>query len=129
MHDTANFTTVAGPSIMELLSNPALEARRVEAPAGTVICEPTEASDKVYFVQQGQVRVYQVGPEGNGRLLEILGPGDHFGTPALAGMTANSRRLVAGGAAGGGAGQGRGGVWVPPRPPRGGGGVIRPPAG
>jgi CRP/FNR family transcriptional regulator len=95
MHDTANFTAVAGPSIMDLLSNPALEARRQEVPAGTVLCEPTEASDKVYFVQQGQVRVYQVGPEGSGRLLEILGPGDYFGTPALAGMTTNGRRLVA----------------------------------
>src|SRR3954470_16263321 len=105
MHDTANFTTVAGPSIMELLTNPALEARRVEAPAGTVICEPSEASDKVYFVQQGQVRVYQVGPEGNGRLLEILGPGDNFGTPGLAGRTANSRRLGAGGPPRGGRGR------------------------
>lgn len=95
MHDTANFTSVAGPSIMELLANPALEARRQEVSAGTILCEPEQVSDKVFFVQQGQVRVYQVGPEGNGRLLEILGLGDFFGTPALAGMTTNARRLVA----------------------------------
>jgi CRP-like cAMP-binding protein len=39
--------------------------------------------------------VYQTGPENSARLLEILGPGDWFGVPALAGADVYGSRAVA----------------------------------
>ena len=83
------------PAVDELLSQPALEARQVEATTGTVLFEPSTAARHVYFVHSGQVRVYQPGPDNSARLLEILGPGDWFGVAALAGSATYGNRAVA----------------------------------
>ena len=83
------------PAVDELLSRPALEARQVEATTGTVLFEPATPARHVYFVHSGQVRVYQPGPDGSARLLEILGPGDWFGVAALAGSATYGNRAVA----------------------------------
>lgn len=83
------------PAVDELLSQPALEARQVEATTGTVLFEPSTAARHVYFVHSGQVRVYQPGPDNSARLLEILGPGDWFGVAALAGSDTYGNRAVA----------------------------------
>jgi CRP-like cAMP-binding protein len=81
--------------VNELLSDPALGARQVEATTGAAIFEPTTAARHVYFLQSGQVRVYQPGPSNSARLVEILGPGDWFGVAALAGTDTYNNRAVA----------------------------------
>jgi CRP/FNR family cyclic AMP-dependent transcriptional regulator len=95
MSDTATPAEQRTPAIDELLSQPSLEARQVEATTGTVLFEPATPARHVFFVLSGQVRVYQPGPDGSARLLEILGPGDWFGVAALAGAPEYGTRAVA----------------------------------
>ena len=83
------------PTVDELLSQPSLEARQVEATTGTALFEPATPARHVFFVHSGQVRLYQPGPENSARLLEILGPGDWFGVAALAGAAEYGNRAVA----------------------------------
>lgn len=83
------------PAVDEILARPSLEARQVEGTTGTVLFEPATSARSVYFVLSGQVRVYQPGPDGSARLLEILGPGDWFGVAALAGSATYGTRAVA----------------------------------
>lgn len=85
----------SAPAVDEILARPSLEARQVEATTGTVVFEPATPARHVYFVQSGQVRVYQPGPDGSARLVEILGPGDWFGVAALAGVPEYGTRAVA----------------------------------
>jgi CRP-like cAMP-binding protein len=68
----------------DVFNDPAVGARRANVAAGTVIYEPDDAAQNVHFIHRGQVRLYQVGPEGTQRLVEILGPGDWFGVASLA---------------------------------------------
>ena len=95
MRDEETHGAVGAPTVDELLSQPSLEARQVEATTGTVLFEPSTPARHVYFVNTGQVRVYQPGPENSARLLEILGPGDWFGVAALAGSPTYGNRAVA----------------------------------
>ena len=95
MRDSGTLGAHRAPAVDELLSQPALEARQVEATTGTVLFEPATEARHVYFVHSGQVRVYQPGPDSSARLLEILGPGDWFGVAALAGSDTYGNRAVA----------------------------------
>jgi CRP-like cAMP-binding protein len=95
MRDQETQGAAGAPTVDELLSQPSLEARQVEATTGTVLFEPSTPARHVYFVNSGQVRVYQPGPENSARLLEILGPGDWFGVAALAGSPTYGNRAVA----------------------------------
>jgi CRP-like cAMP-binding protein len=100
MHDRATvfpsvFPSAKEPSVIDLLSSPSLKAKRRTVAAGTVLCEPDEPSTNLYFVESGQVRVYQIGPDACGRLLEILGPNDWFGIAALAQHPRQGSRAVA----------------------------------
>ena len=95
MRDQGTQGAVSAPTVDELLSQPSLEARQVEATTGTVLFEPATPASHVFFVNSGQVRVYQPGPENSARLLEILGPGDWFGVAALAGAATYGNRAVA----------------------------------
>jgi CRP/FNR family transcriptional regulator len=64
--------------------------------AGTNVFEPDTAAESVYFIHSGQVRIYQVGPDGESlRLIEILGAGDWFGAAALAHTRTYGTRAVA----------------------------------
>src|SRR3954469_10251006 len=95
MRDYGTQGVIVAPAADELLSQPSLEARQVEATTGTVLFKPATPARHVYFVHSGQVRVYQPGPEDSARLLEILGPGDWFGVAALAGSATYGNRAVA----------------------------------
>ena len=88
-------TATAAADVNELLQEPSLGARQIDATTGTALIEPTTPAQHVYFIHTGQVRVYQTGPENSARLLEILGPGDWFGVPALAGAETYGTRAVA----------------------------------
>ena len=76
--------TQTSSAFAELFNDPAVQAHRANVAAGTVIYEPDDAATDVHFIHRGQVRVYQVGPDGEQRLVDILGPGDWFGVAALA---------------------------------------------
>ena len=56
--------------------------------------EPQDAARNLYFIQSGQVRLFQIGPDQSARLLEILGPGNWFGAPALARADSYGTRAV-----------------------------------
>jgi CRP/FNR family transcriptional regulator len=68
--------------------------RRLVA-AGEVIHPADSPADRVYFIDRGEVRLYQPGPDGTVRLVEILGPGDWFGVAALAGSTTCEKSATA----------------------------------
>jgi len=89
------FGVAKSGDVSELLQDPSLGARLVEATTGTVLADAGDPAVNVYFIHTGQVRIYQSGPENSARLLEILGPGDWFGVPALAGADFYGTRAVA----------------------------------
>jgi CRP/FNR family transcriptional regulator len=83
----------------ELFNDPSLQPQRIELAAGTVIHEAGSAAENVYFILQGQVRLYLPGPApertASGRLLDILGTGQWFGYGALSASRSNIARAVA----------------------------------
>ena len=83
----------------DFFANPALEAERVEYAAGSTIHDVGADAANVYFVQQGQVRLYLPSPAperaGSGRLLEILGASQWFGFGALSHERTHITRAVA----------------------------------
>jgi CRP/FNR family cyclic AMP-dependent transcriptional regulator len=78
----------------EIFQDPALAARRANVTAGTVLFETEDAPVNVYYIHRGQVRLYQAGPEGEQRLVEILGPDEWFGIAAFAKATRYGVRAV-----------------------------------
>src|SRR5215218_4350627 len=84
----------SGSRLTELFSQPSLQSRRLDVEAGVPVYEPVDAAANVYFIHTGQVRIFQVGPDESARLLEILGPGDWFGAPALARSSSYGTRAV-----------------------------------
>ena len=94
--DLANSGAVEAGRFERLFSGAAQEGRQLELAAGAVVHEPSDAAESVYFVHAGQVRIYQLGPDGQSvRLIEILGPEDWFGAAALAHTRAYGTRAVA----------------------------------
>ena len=79
-------SAVAGPaiSLAELICHPSLNAVVLNLPAHAVLFEPTTPATDLYFIQQGQVRIYQVDRNRSSQLLDILGPADWCGSAALA---------------------------------------------
>jgi len=72
--------------IGEMLSDASLGARRFQATAGTAFYEADAPARALFFIHDGQVRIFQVGqvgPKASAQLVEILGTGDWFGIPAL----------------------------------------------
>lgn len=85
----------AGSAIAAVFASPASGARRTEVPEPAVLFEPGTAAHNVYFIESGQVRLYQIGADGSGRLADILGPGEWFGISALAhSSTYGARAMV-----------------------------------
>ena len=79
-----------------LFSFAAQDARQLELAAGTSVHEPASPAESVYFIHSGQVRIYQIGPDGESvRLVEILGADDWFGAAALAHTRTYGTRAVA----------------------------------
>jgi CRP-like cAMP-binding protein len=70
-------------ALEELLTNPALGAKRITLAPGKVLYDTSADARNVYFVNRGQIRTYRIDEHTNGRLLEILGPEDWCGEAAL----------------------------------------------
>jgi CRP/FNR family cyclic AMP-dependent transcriptional regulator len=90
-------TTPAGPAarLAEWLDPLGLGARRLDLAAETTIYDADRPPENLYYINDGQIRVFRVAPDGSARLLEILGPGDWFGLPALSRRSAEGTRAVA----------------------------------
>jgi CRP-like cAMP-binding protein len=73
----------AEDSVVATFADPSVGGQQVELTSGSVVFEQGAEASHVYFIHRGQVRLYQLGPDGAGRLLEILGPGQWFGSAAL----------------------------------------------
>ncbi len=70
-------------SVVSTFADPSVGGRQIEFAAGATVFEQGADAGHVYFIQRGQVRLYQQGPDGASRLLEILGAGQWFGCAAL----------------------------------------------
>jgi len=88
-------SSLSSVGLDELLMRPLLGARTREVVAGSVLFEPDTPAHHLYFIRSGQVRVYQPGPDGSTRLVEILGPGDWCGAASLAEEERHGNRAVA----------------------------------
>src|SRR5436190_14998225 len=85
-------------ALTELLGSADLSARRFDIAAGAAIYETATPARNLYLIQNGQVRILLPTASEKQRmvrLLEILGPGDWFGAPALSGgLTYDTRALA-----------------------------------
>ncbi|MGB7157301.1 MAG: Crp/Fnr family transcriptional regulator [Tepidisphaeraceae bacterium] len=95
MSDWSNASGAEDSVVTAALADPAVGGRQIEVASGGTVYEQGTPADHVYFIQRGQVRVYQNGPDGSGRLLEILGPGQGFGWSALAESRVYGAKAVA----------------------------------
>ena len=66
-----------------LLRDPALGVTRRVLPSGTTLHEAGSAADNLFLIQNGQVRQYQLSPDGSRRLLNICGPGQWLSVESL----------------------------------------------
>jgi CRP-like cAMP-binding protein len=94
MSTLARSGSTNGSSISGLLANPSMGARRLEVRAGATLHEPDTRADNLYYIESGQVRLYQIGPDASSRLTDILGHGEWFGIAALAGARTYGSRAV-----------------------------------
>jgi CRP/FNR family cyclic AMP-dependent transcriptional regulator len=82
-------------SLNELFAHPGLGAEGIEVSRGTLIFDQGAVAEHVYAIHRGQVRLYQVGANGEERLVEILGAGQWCGCAALSERGAYTTRAVA----------------------------------
>ena len=67
----------------ELFANPAVAAEGIEVARGATVYAQGTGAEHLYYIHRGQIRLYQIAPDGEERLVEILGPGQWFGCAAL----------------------------------------------
>ena len=84
MSETAQELAGADPKMGEVFANPAAGATRRQAHDSTTLYYPNTPAKALYYIEAGQVRLYQIGPDNSARLVDILGPGEWFGIAALA---------------------------------------------
>ena len=67
-----------------LLRDSSLQSHRIQVPAKAALYQPGDPARNIYYIHHGQVRTYQIAPNGSRRLIEILGQEHWCGTAALA---------------------------------------------
>jgi CRP-like cAMP-binding protein len=82
-------------AVVGLFALPEIHAEGIEVSRGTVIFEQGSPAEHVYCIHRGQVRLFQVGKDGEERLVEILGPNQWFGCAALSDRGTHVTRAVA----------------------------------
>src|SRR4051794_23681147 len=85
MTDVENPSGPIPSRIPDLLCDPELDSKQLDVTPATVVYEADAPARDLYFIKAGQVRIFLPGGENATRLVEILGAGDWFGVPALAG--------------------------------------------
>ena len=83
------FQTTTRPAsespLAALLRDSNLQSHRIQVPAKAALYQPGDPARNIYYIHHGQVRTYQIAPNGSRRLIEILGQEHWCGTAALAG--------------------------------------------
>ena len=79
----------------DVLDRLAAEAEEVSAPAGQVIYEAGTASDDIYFVHGGMVRLEPIDGTSAGKAPQLVRPCEAFGWTAFAGGAARRNRAIA----------------------------------
>jgi CRP/FNR family transcriptional regulator len=82
-------STLAG-----LLDDPSLGAKTLMYRSAAVLYEAGSPAEHLYYIHEGQIRLYQVGPRGEDRLVEIYGPGNWCCIEALANPASHPHRAV-----------------------------------
>jgi len=78
-----------------IFANPSVVASRSDVGESMIVYESQTPAGNLYFIETGQVRVYQTGNDGSTRLANIFGAGDWFGIAALAGIATYGSRAIA----------------------------------
>lgn len=84
MQFSASVRPAVESPLAELLREPSLQSHRIQVPAKAVVYQPEDPARNIYYIHLGQVRTYQIAPNGSRRLVEILGPEQWCGAAALA---------------------------------------------
>lgn len=71
---------------LDLLGPLIAEQPATQAPAGTLLFTQGEDADRVYILLEGRVKLYSASPTGAENILQVFGPGDFFGLPAMLGL-------------------------------------------
>ena len=82
-------------SLFMLFTSPTLNPQNLTFNANERIYEPQDAAKYVYYIRSGEVRTFQVGDDGEGRLVEVLGPGDWFNPAAFSIDSVCGHRAIA----------------------------------
>jgi CRP-like cAMP-binding protein len=84
-------------TLQDLFSSSDLDRQNLTFGAGERVYEPHDPANYVFYIRSGEVRTFQVGDDGDGRLLEILGPGEWFNPAAFStGQVCGHRALSVG---------------------------------
>lgn len=73
--------------LLRLIGQPAIRAQSTYLVAKAALYGQADPARNVYYIHHGQVRIYQDGPDGTRRLVEILGGDQWCGLTALAGAS------------------------------------------
>jgi CRP-like cAMP-binding protein len=84
MQEATQPRAIGGTDVPDWLGDPEVGARRVEISETRILYHPQDPADAAYYLESGQVRIYQIAPTGMERLAEILGATSWFGISALA---------------------------------------------
>lgn len=82
-------------AIASLFVDPTFEVQRINLISQARLFEPTDPAQHIYYINRGQIRLYQIADSGATRLISILGAGEWFGIAALAGGRAQGFRAIA----------------------------------
>lgn len=62
------------------------EQPATEMPAGSILFTQGEEADRFFVLLDGRVKLYTASPSGAENIVQVFGPGDFFGLPAMLGL-------------------------------------------
>ncbi len=77
-----SYQTAHSP-LSDLFTQQSVGAEGIEVSRGATIYAQGATAEHLYYIHRGQVRLFQIGPDGEERLMEIMGAGQWFGCAAL----------------------------------------------
>lgn len=80
-----NFNLLSGLD-QEQLQDLERKTRMQESKKREIIYFPDEASDTIYFLKQGKVKISRISADGRTTTLQLVGPGEIFGESAILGQ-------------------------------------------
>jgi CRP-like cAMP-binding protein len=92
MIEPAGEGPAAASPVASLLADESLAGDRMIVGEPLVIYDTDSPARTMYYLESGQVRIYQIGPQDAERLSDILGAGAWFGMAALAGQPTHGSR-------------------------------------